>query len=133
MPEAALEAEPEAEPTAEPPPPPLPPPALASPDPRADADADALADAGAEAASVAMAPAEGLADDEAPAPGPPKVAVVALFDFPGVEDADLPFGDGDVFDADEIELAAQEREGGWVRGWHRGRAGVFPSNYVKRA
>lgn len=79
-------------------------------------------------ASAAPSPA-----DRADPADSAKVAVVALFDFPGVEPTDLPFGEGDVFEADAAEWAAQEGEGGWVTGWHRGRDGAFPSNYVKRA
>jgi len=90
--------------------------------------------------AAALANAAGAENNFAPPPPPPpppvvadKVKVVALFDFPGVEDSDLPFSEGDQFEASASEFAEQEAEGGWVKGWNRGREGVFPSNYVKRA
>jgi hypothetical protein len=61
-----------------------------------------------------------------------RVQVKALFEFDGVELEDLPFAEGDVFEADANEFASQT-EGGWVSGWHNGRKGNFPSNYVTRA
>lgn len=61
----------------------------------------------------------------------PHISVVAVFDFPGVESGDLPFMEGDVFQADAAEFETQA-EGGWVTGWHNGQVGMFPSNYVQK-
>ena len=60
------------------------------------------------------------------------IGVVALFDFPGVQDGDLPFAEGDVFEADSAEFDLHENDGGWVKGRKDGAEGVFPSNYVQR-
>lgn len=58
--------------------------------------------------------------------------VRALFDFPGVEAGDLPFKEGDVFDANAQEFQEQGASGGWVNGrTEDGKTGVFPSNYVE--
>uniref|UniRef100_A0A7S2W4J2 SH3 domain-containing protein n=1 Tax=Rhizochromulina marina TaxID=1034831 RepID=A0A7S2W4J2_9STRA len=61
-----------------------------------------------------------------------RMRVRALFDFPGVQDGDLSFKEGDVFEADEKEFRTNEKDSGWVTGWHKGKHGVFPSNYVQR-
>lgn len=58
--------------------------------------------------------------------------MVALFDFPGVQDGDLPFSEGDAFEADATEFDLHENDGGWVKGRKDGQEGVFPSNYVQR-
>lgn len=57
-------------------------------------------------------------DPAVPPPPPPppervRVTVKALFDFPGVENGDLPFRDGDVIEADKEEFEANQ-DGGWV-------------------
>jgi len=58
------------------------------------------------------------------------ILVKANFDFAGVQEGDLPFSEGDIFEAERREFDAQAHAGGWVRGRFRGRTGVFPSNYV---
>ena len=61
-----------------------------------------------------------------------RIVVKALFDFEGVQDGDLPFRDGDEFEASASEFALHATDGGWVTGWHKGSEGMFPSNYVER-
>jgi amphiphysin len=50
--------------------------------------------------------------------------VIALYDYPGTEEGDLPFSKGDKF-------PVIGKEGEWWTGQHRGVTGIFPSNYVK--
>ena len=45
-----------------------------------------------------------------PAVNSDRVSVKALFDFEGVQDGDLPFKDGDTFEADVIVLATGYRQ-----------------------
>ena len=73
-------------------------------------DVGGMVGGGAEAAPAEEAPAEEApvpvqAEDEAPAEAGDSawIGVVALFDFPGVQDGDLPFAEGDVFEV-----------GGWI-------------------
>lgn len=78
---------------------------------------------------IASTPTEEEMEDSIPVSPNNKVGVTAVFDFDGVEEGDLPFREGDVFQADGAEFGAQV-DGGWVTGWHNGQVGVFPSNYV---
>ena len=82
-------------------------------------------------APVPPAETAGAASTAAP-PESGRVRVVAMFEFAGVEEGDLPFKEGERFEADATELAEQS-DGGWVTGWHNGKEGVFPSNYVTKA
>ena len=56
------------------------------------------------------------------------IQVKALFDFPGVEDGDLPFVEGDVILTNEADYT----EDGWLDGELNGKTGSFPANYVQK-
>lgn len=63
---------------------------------------------------------------------PGMVYVRATFEFQGVEEGDLPFGEGDIFQANEQEYNEQDGSG-WVGGINlQGKEGIFPANYVER-
>ena len=82
------------------------------------------------AANAANAAVE--AAPESPAVNTDRVMVKALFDFDGVQDGDLPFKDGEQFEASASEYELHATDGGWVTGWHNGIEGMFPSNYVEK-
>ena len=52
--------------------------------------------------------------------------VIAMYNFKGDEEGDLPFRKGDI-----ISVVAVD-ECGWWTGKFKGNMGIFPANYVKR-
>ena len=52
--------------------------------------------------------------------------VVAMYNFKGDEEGDLPFRKGDVISVTAVD------ECGWWTGKLKGKTGIFPANYVKR-
>ena len=90
-----------------------------------------LANTSANTADLLGAPAA-ASSPMSPAVNSDRVSVKALFDFEGVQDGDLPFKDGDTFEASASEYELHKTDGGWVTGWHNGVEGMFPSNYVEK-
>ncbi|KAJ2331370.1 hypothetical protein GGH92_009251 [Coemansia sp. RSA 2673] len=62
-----------------------------------------------------------------PAPAPANPRAVALYDFAGDQEGDLPFNKGDLITVTEKTESSND----WWKGTCKGRTGNFPSNYVR--
>ncbi|KAJ2832247.1 hypothetical protein GGI24_001303 [Coemansia furcata] len=62
-----------------------------------------------------------------PAPAPANPRAVALYDFAGDQEGDLPFNKGDLITVTEKTDSMND----WWKGTCKGKEGSFPSNYVR--